>query len=48
MHLDDGDRAEPVHPGAALDQRQPGFPVFVQPTTARAPATTDSSATEEE
>ncbi|MEV8428857.1 mannose-binding protein [Streptomyces chartreusis] len=47
-HLDDRDRAEPVRPGAALDQRTPDFPVFVQPTTARAPATTDSSATEEE
>ncbi|MGW7202994.1 mannose-binding protein [Streptomyces sp. NPDC054837] len=49
MHLDDRDRVRaPVHLGAALDQRPPDFPVFTQPTTARAPATTDNSATEEE
>lgn len=37
-----------VRPGAALAQRPPGLPAFVQPATARVPPATDSSATEEE
>ncbi|MFD7389450.1 mannose-binding protein [Streptomyces sp. NPDC059852] len=47
--LDERDRASHRSaPRGAPDRRPPDFPAFVQPTTARAPATTDSSATEEE